>query len=131
MFMLDMNICIFLIKNKHEKLIARVIRHDPKDIVISSITVAELEYGIQKSAYYEKNKIALIKFLFPFAALPFDTNAAGLYGSVRALLEKRGLPIGPMDLLIAAHAASLKATLVTNNTREFARVPGLKVENWI
>lgn len=130
MLMLDTDICIYIIKNRPEKVTSRLVRHEPKSIVISSITLAELEYGIRNSSRFEANRITLLKFLAPFSVVPFDADAALTYGGIRKDLDASGKPIGPMDLLIAAHAVSLKSTLVTNNIREFSRVPGLRVENW-
>lgn len=100
------------------------------EIGISVITLAELEYGASKSGYPTKNRAALEQFISPLNVAPFDKQATASYGKIRALLEKRGTPIGAMDLLIAAHALSLGVRLVTNNVKEFKRVPGLRVENW-
>ncbi len=97
---------------------------------ISSITMAELEYGVKKSTQPEKNQIALNQFLFPLEILDFDTDAAFLYGVIRAELERKGSPVGSLDTLIAAHARSLDMTLVTNNEKEFNRIRGLKIGNW-
>jgi tRNA(fMet)-specific endonuclease VapC len=97
---------------------------------ISSITLAELDYGVKKSAQPEKNQIAINQFLIPLEIMDFDTNAALEYGRIRAELEKNGTPIVPLDTLIAAHVKSLELTLVTNNEKEFKRVVGLKIENW-
>ena len=100
------------------------------DICISSITLAELNYGIQKSSNPIKNEKALESFLLPLEVLNFDYGATISYGIIRANLEKKGIPIGSLDTLIAAHAKSKKLTLVTNNEKEFNRVSDLKVENW-
>ncbi len=129
-YLLDTNICIYIIKKKPEEVLRRLIRHDISGIGISSITLSELEYGIEKSSQRDRNKLALAEFLAPLTILPYDDNAAAVYGRVRALMEKEGTIIGPLDMLIAAHAMSLKAILVTNNQEEFERVSGLKVENW-
>lgn len=102
----------------------------PGDIGISSITVSELLYGVAKSVQTGRNQAALEKFLMPLDILPYNEDAARHYGLTRAHLESQGTPIGPMDLMIAAHALSLNLTIVTNNVREFTRVPGLKVEDW-
>ena len=131
MYMLDTNICIYIIKHKPEKVIDRFLKLDPKDICISSITFAELSYGAEKSLAKIKNHIALTLFLSNLEIKSFDMKAAEEYGYVRAELEAKGLPIGPLDTEIAAHARSLGLILVTNNTREFERVEGLKVENWV
>lgn len=129
-YLLDTNICIYIIKKKPEEVLRRLIRHDISGIGISSITLSELEYGVEKSSQRERNKLALTEFLAPLTILPYDDNAAAVYGRVRALMEKEGAIIGPLDMLIAAQAMSLKAILVTNNQEEFERVAGLKVENW-
>lgn len=130
MYMLDTNICIYAIKNKPEQVLQRIKRNVQKGLCISVITLAELEHGVQKSLYPEKNEVALIQFLAILEILPFNDLAAVEYGKICAYLQKRGTPIGTMDMLIAAHAKAEKVVLVTNNTREFERVPGLKFENW-
>ena len=129
-YLLDTNICIYLIKQKPPKVLARFNTLDLSDIGISSITVAELEYGICKSQQQEKNRSALMQFLLPLEIVEFDQAAATLYGSIRSNLESRGLVIGAMDMLIAAHALSLGVTLVSNNVREFSRIANLSLENW-
>lgn len=128
-YMLDTNTCIFIIK-KNENVLSRIKKIDFKEICISSITLSELEYGVAKSINYEKNKKALEDFIYNFSILSFDSDAAYEYGKIRADLEKTGSPIGSMDMLIAAHAKSQKLILVTNNTKEFIRVDGLKIEDW-
>lgn len=130
-YMLDTNICIFIIKNKPETVIRKFMECDVGDICISSITYAELVHGVEKSAAREKNKIALTVFLSEIQIMPFDDTAAQVYGAVKAKLQKSGTPIGPLDTLIAAHAKALDLILVTNNTREFARVEGLRLEDWV
>lgn len=129
-YMLDTNICIFVIKNKPEPVLQKFMEHNPNDICISSITYAELLHGVEKSAAKEKNRIALTMFLSEIQIVSFDVLAAQSYGIIKANLQKKGLPIGPMDTLIAAHAQSLGLTLVTNNTREFSRVENLSLEDW-
>ncbi len=99
-------------------------------IGISSITLAELQYGIKKSQVPEKNQMALNQFLLPLEILDFDMNASMEYGKIRTVLERAGTPIGPLDTLIAAQVRALGLTLVTNNEKEFMRVPELKIENW-
>lgn len=128
--MLDTNACIFLIKRRSPRLLARVQRHVPGEIGVSSITVAELEYGVAKSSRPEQNRQALAEFLLPLEIATFDERAVGAYGRIRAVLERQGTPIGSLDTLLAAHAFSLNATLVTNNTKEFRRIPKLKVADW-
>lgn len=129
-YMLDTNICIYLIKHKPERVFHRLQQHDPSDICISSVTYAELMHGVEKSQAVEKNRLALTLLLANIEILDFDSSAAEAYGKIRADLEKRGTPIGPLDLMIAGHAKALGYTVVTNNVREFERVDGLKVENW-
>jgi len=131
MYLLDTNICIYIIKKKPVDVLKTVKTKSKKDIYISSITVAELEYGVAKSRFPEKNKIALIGFLSIFTILPFDDADAVEYGIMRAELEKKGKIIGPMDLLLAAQAKKKRLIIVTNNTREFERLEGLKIENWV
>jgi len=128
--MLDTDICIYLIKNKPEGVLENLKAKMGEGIALSAVTLAELEYGVQGSAYPEKNTVALHRFLALASVLPFGDSAAVEYGKLRALLKKSGGLIGPLDMLIAAHALSERLTLVTNNTREFTRVQGLDVENW-
>ena len=130
MYMLDTNICIYYINKKSPQLIERIHNYLNDGICISTLTLAELEYGVAKSAYPEKNADELRRFLSIFDVLEFDGEGAVYYGKVRADNERRGMPIGPIDTLIAAHAISKNLVLVTNNVREFARVDGLKIENW-
>ena len=130
-YMLDTNICIFIIKHQPENVIQRFMEHDPDDICISAITYAELAHGVEKSQAREKNRIALTVFLSEIQIVPFDDFAAQVYGVIRADLQNKGTPIGPLDTLIAAHAKALDLTLVTNNTKEFAKVAGLKLEDWV
>lgn len=130
-YMLDTNICIFVIKNKPESVLQTFLKHKPNDICISSITYAELLHGVEKSNAKEKNRIALTMFLSEIQIVSFDIFAAHSYGVIKASLQKKGLPIGPMDTLIAAHAQSLGLTLVTNNTKEFSRVENLALEDWV
>ncbi len=130
-YLLDTNICIYIIKRKPSPVFKKLETLQINDVGISVITLAELEYGVSKSAFPEKNKIALIKFLAPLQILPFTEKAAGTYGKIRSCLEKTGSIIGTMDLFIGAHAKSENLVLVTNNLREFSRIPNLKIENWI
>ena len=129
-YMLDTNICIYAIKNKPESVIRKVLAQNPEDLCISVITYAELMHGVEKSQAVEKNRIAMSLFLSAITVLDFSSRAAEVYGEIRGELEKKGTPIGPMDLLIAGHAKSQNLVLVTNNTREFARVTGLQIEDW-
>lgn len=131
MWMLDTNICIALIKRQPPELIAQIKKRKVGDVAISSVTLAELQYGVAKSKKVEQNRAALDEFLLLFEIPAFDALAAESYGGVRADLERKGTPIGPLDLLIASHALSLRAAVVTNNIREFSRVDGLRVEDWL
>lgn len=129
--LLDTNICIYIIKQKPPEVLQKFKAYNVGDIGISSISVAELEFGVYKSQFPEGNQQALEQFLLPLTIVDFDAGAAKMYGKVRAILEKQGTPIGSLDTLIAAHALSLQITLITNNVREFSRVPNLKLENWV
>ena len=129
-YMLDTNICIYAIKHKPPEVIQKFLSHDPSELCISSITYAELMHGVEKSMAVERNRIAITMFLSPISVLDFDTDAAEEYGKIRADLERKGTPIGPMDMLITAHAKAEDLVLVTNNTREFERVEDLEVEDW-
>ena len=129
-FMLDTNICIELIRRRSPNILLRLQQCSPGDVGMSSITLAELEFGVHKSRMPDRNKLALAEFAAPLEILTFDDLAAASYGELRALLERQGQPIGSMDTLIAAHALSRGLTLVTNNEREFRRVPGLRITNW-
>lgn len=128
--MLDTNICIYIIKQQPAAVLKHFLEYQVGDIGISSITLSELRYGVAKSKHREKNAKALDEFIIPLDIVSFDEEAALAYGDIRANLEKAGTPIGAMDMLIAAHAMSLGVTLVTNNTREFSRIPGLGVVDW-
>ena len=131
MYILDTNICIFLIKNKSEHLLNRIMSCKKEDIYLSSITIAELEYGASKSLYREKNRQAILDFCSNFInILDFSAEDTEAYGLIRAYLEKKGTPIGPYDLQIAAQGLTRNFTIVTNNYDEFARIPDLKVEDW-
>lgn len=129
-YLLDTNSCIYLIRQRPSRLVEELARQQVGDVGVSSITVAELEYGVAKSTQVSRNKTALEQFLAPLVIANFDDAAAEVYGPIRAFLEKHGTPIGSLDTLIAAHALSLEVTLVTNNEREFIRVPQLRVVNW-
>jgi tRNA(fMet)-specific endonuclease VapC len=129
-YMLDTNICIYAIKHKPEKVFQKLQSVDPQDVCVSSVTYAELVHGVEKSAAVEKNRLALSMLLANIEILDFDVDAADCYGKIRANLEKKGTPIGPLDMMIAGHAMSMGYTVVTNNVKEFSRVPDLKIENW-
>jgi len=129
-YMLDTNICIYAMKKKPEKVLQRLKEELNSGICISSITLAELEYGMKHSSNSVKNEQALLRFLAPLSILPFGAAAATEYGAIRAHLQKQGTPIGPLDMLIAGHAKAENIILVTNNVREFDRVPDLEIEDW-
>ncbi len=130
MYMLDTNICIYAIKKRSAEVLDRLKKNLEKGLCISAITLAELEHGVKKSAYPEKNELALMQFLSVLTVLPFDDMASVEYGKICAHFQEQGTPIGVMDMLIAAHAKAEGMVLVTNNVREFERVPELTVENW-
>jgi tRNA(fMet)-specific endonuclease VapC len=131
MFLVDTNICIYIIKKNPESVVKNIESLEPYQIKISSITVAELEYGAAKSQNTAKNRKVLLKFLSSVDVRPFDDQDAEYYGRIRAYLEKCGKVIGPYDMQIAAQALCKKLILVTNNIREFERVPNLNCVNWI
>jgi tRNA(fMet)-specific endonuclease VapC len=130
-YLLDTNTCIYIINKKPPSAISRIQSKQPEEVAISTVTVAELEYGVHRRQRIDQNRIALLEFLVPLTILDFDQGAAAVYGSIRASLESRGTPIGPLDLMIAAAAMSQGLILVTNNEKEFSRVEGLQLENWI
>jgi len=129
-FMLDTNTCIYLIKQKPPKVLKHFKAYSIGEIGISSITLAELRFGVEKSQHIQKNQEALNAFILPLEIGDFDEKAAKVYGEIRAALEKTGNLIGSMDMLIGAHALSLGLTLVTNNVREFRKIKHLKVIDW-
>jgi tRNA(fMet)-specific endonuclease VapC len=129
-YLLDTNICIYIINRRSPSVLKRIQARQPEQIAISTVTVAELEYGVAQSRQPDQNRVALLEFLLPFEILDFDQMAALEYGQIRSSLEKKGRPIGPMDMLLAAQAKSRNLVLVTNNEKEFRRVDGLHVENW-
>ena len=129
-YLLDTNTCIYIIKRRPQATVDKMRAKRPEQIAISTVTIAELEYGVAKSQRPEQNQLALMQFLVPFEILDFDHRAAQDYGHIRARLESEGSPIGSMDLLLAAQAMSLRLILVTNNEKEFGRVEGLRIENW-
>ncbi len=131
MYLLDTNICIYIINKQPEQVIHHVKTLKPHQIKLSAISLAELEYGVSKSRNREKNRTALVDFVSAFDILEFGDSDAEYYGVIRAGLEKKGQIIGPYDMQIAAQALSRDLILVTNNTKEFERIHGLKVENWV
>ena len=130
-YMLDTNTCIYIIKRKPVDVIDRFMRLQISQVSVSSITLSELEYGVIKSSKPEQNHLALAQFLSPMEILPYGDAAAQHYGKLRVYLEKHGTPIGSLDMLIAAHALSTDCILITNNVKEFERVPNLKINNWV
>lgn len=130
-YMLDTNICIELIRGRSKQILAKLRRHPVGSVCISSITLAELQFGVARSSDPGRNAIALAHMIAPLETLSFDDHAAAAYGRARADLERAGTPIGALDTLIAAHALSAGAVLVTNNRRKFDRVARLHVENWL
>ena len=130
-YMLDTNICTYAIKHKSREVIERLKEHNPSEICISSVTYAELIHGVEKSKEVDKNRTALTLLLTDIEILPFDISATEGYGEIRAELERKGTSIGPLDMMIAGHAMSLGYTVVTNSIKEFDRIEGLRLENWI
>jgi len=130
MILLDTNICIYIINAKPPAVLARFRQYRMGDIGLCSVVAAELAFGVAKSES-ARNRQALQMFLAPLTIMPFDAAAVWSYGDLRADLDRRGTPIGSLDTMIAAHALSQQALLVTNNTREFAKVPGLQLDNWV
>lgn len=128
--MLDTDTCITIIRQRYPRLVEKVTSFPAGEIGLSSITVAELYFGVEHSQHREQNRLALAQFLLPFEIADFDTTAAQVYGYVRSDLEAKGTPIGSLDTLIAAHALALQVTLVTNNKGEYQRVQELKLESW-
>ena len=133
MYMLDTNICIYIIKKKSENVLNQLKQNRKKGLYISVITLAELEFGISNSdsLYKERNRIALMEFLTIIGIKNFDANAAKEYGIIKKELKDKNCLIGPFDMLIGAHAKSLSMILVTNNVNEFKRIKDLNIENWV
>ena len=129
--MLDTNTCIAIIRQKPLQVLQRFNEYTVGEVGISWVTLAELEFGVAKSQQKEKNLAALEEFVLPLEIANLDGKAARVYGLTRAALEKKGKTIGPLDLMIGAHALSLGATLATNNTSEFSRIKGLSVIDWL
>jgi tRNA(fMet)-specific endonuclease VapC len=128
--LLDTNVCVAVIRQRSPRVLTRLQQMTPGSVGVSIITVSELQFGAAKSLNPQRNRAALEQFLLPLEILDYGSAAAFCYGDIRARLEKSGTPIGPLDTLIAAHAKSLNAVMVTNNLSEFRRVAGLKVEDW-
>ena len=130
MYLLDTNICIFLKKKKSPNVLQKIKENKHLGIYISSITVAELQFGVYNSKYIERNRISLIKFLTPFSVLNFDDRDAEEFGKIRTTLKNEGKIIGAYDMLIAAQALAKNLILVTDNTKEFCRIKNLTIEDW-
>jgi tRNA(fMet)-specific endonuclease VapC len=131
-YLLDTNICIYVINEKPKRVLKKFEQYPVHEFGISLITHAELQYGVEKSKNKDTNQNALDEFLLPLTILPFHgKRLVTCYGGIRALLESKGKTIGPLDTLIAAHALSLDLTIISNNIKEFSRIPNLKCENWI
>lgn len=130
-YLIDTNICIYLIKEKPRSVAERFRELNIEDVVISEITVSELLFGIAKSQYKRKNQERLTHFLRPLTILPYKEPASQAYAELRADLERRGQVIGALDMLIAGQAIAEDLTVVTNNTKAFQRINGLKLENWV
>jgi tRNA(fMet)-specific endonuclease VapC len=131
MFLLDTNICIYIIKNNPVQAVQRIEALEPGQVKLSSVALAELEYGVSKSRRKEKNRTALLHFVSAFEIVSFDENDAAIFGLIRADLEKKGQVIGPYDMQMAAQAITRNLILVTSNTHEFSRIPLLKLDNWV
>ncbi len=130
-YLLDTNICIYLIKKRPSEVLERFRQHSPQDVAISTITLFELQYGVEKSQYRQRSEDALSKFFMTLNLIDLDRDSAIEAAVIRGQLEKKGLPIGPYDLLIAGLAKSRDMVLVTNKTKEFESVVGLELENWV
>jgi tRNA(fMet)-specific endonuclease VapC len=128
--LLDTDVCIAIL-NRDERVRAKLDQHRPSALRMSAITLAELRFGVAKSKHAARAMANLNVLLSKVGVLPFDEAATARYGELRAMLEKRGTPIGPLDTLIAGHALSVSWTLATHNVREFRRVPGLRVDDWL
>lgn len=131
MYLLDTNVCIYFMKNTYPELTKRFLSHDPSELMISAVTVFEMEYGAAKSHWSERTHNNMLLFLAPFTILPFTAEDALTAGKIRGQLEQKGTIIGSYDLLIGVQGLSRNLTVITHNTREFERIPGLKLEDWV
>ena len=131
MYLLDTNICIYIIKKNPKQVVDRIKTLKPHQVKLSSISISEMEYGASKSKKRERNRQALLHFASAFDIIAFDDSDAEVYGLIRAELEKKGQIIGPYDMQIAAQAISRDLILVTNNISEFLRISNIKLENWV
>ena len=130
MYLLDTNICIYAINGRHPSLTKNLLTIPPDEIAVSSITVGELEYGAAKSHWEDRTRQTMYAFLSNFTVIPFDNEDAACFGNLRAALAQAGTPIGAYDVMIAAQGLTKGLTVVTHNTGEFSRVPGLKLADW-
>ena len=130
-YLLDTNICIYVIKKSPLKVFNKLKTLKIGDVGISSITYCELQYGVSNSALKERNQNVLNEFLAPLDVIAYPSEAAVLYGDIKVALTRKGYPIGPLDLLIGVHALYLDVTLITNNIKKFSRIPDLKIKNWV
>ena len=131
MYLLDTNICIYAINGRHPRLTKKLLSVHPSEILVSSITVGEMEYGAAKSHWGERTRQIMHAFLANYDTLPFTEQDAALFGAFRAQLEAAGITIGVLDVMIAAQGVANNLTVVTHNTREFIRIPGIKLEDWV
>lgn len=131
MYLLDTNICIYIIRKQPDSIVKKIESLNPSEVILSSISLAELEYGVSKSMHRDQNRRALLYFISAFDIVPFNAQDAEVYGLIRSYLEKQGKITGPYDMQIAAQAITRNLTLVSNNTKEFQRIPQLKLENWV
>ncbi len=129
--LLDTNTCIYFLNRASERIVERFKQLSPSQIRLPSITVAELYYGAEKSKFKSRNREKAKRFVSTFEIVSFDEKACSAYAKVRYSLERSGTPVGPMDLLIASIGLAYNFTVVTNNVKEFQRVKGLKIENWV
>ena len=129
--MLDTNICIYIMNNKPAAVAKKLASFQIGEIAVSSIVLSELAFGVHNSQKPDSNLALLQEFMHPIEIFSYDENAAYSYGKIRSTLKKQGNLIGQMDIMIAAHAVSLHAVLVTNNLKEFSRIENLKCENWV
>lgn len=129
-YLIDTDICIYIIKKRHPAILARLLKEGFDRVGISAITLAELEFGAANSSRPQETRAALLEFAFPFEILDFNAPAAACYGWIRKALKDKGRPAGEMDMLIASIAMADGRVLVSNNEGEFRRIPGLKVDNW-
>ncbi len=131
MYLLDTNICVYATKNSYPLLSRKLFSIDPAEVFISSITVGEMEYGCSKSNWGDRSRAVMNMFLSAYTILPFDEKDSRVFGHLRAMLAKKGTPIVPYDIQIAAQGIARDLTVVTHNTGEFSRVPNIRLEDWV